>query len=143
MVKRAEIIEEARKWKGTPHRHQGRLKGLGCDCVGIVIGVGCILLHKEDIFPKTYGRNAEKYTIKEHFDKYLIPKRKEDIKPGDVILMKMLYNPQHAGIVSTYSDKSMGLIHCYDGVKKVVEHRLDSKWKSRIIKAYEYPEVED
>ncbi len=26
-------------WLGTPYRHQGRRKGVGCDCLGLVLGV--------------------------------------------------------------------------------------------------------
>lgn len=35
----AEVIAEARGWIGTPYRHQGRRKGVGCDCLGLLIGV--------------------------------------------------------------------------------------------------------
>lgn len=36
---RTRIIAEARAWIGTPYRHQGSLKGVGCDCLGLVCGV--------------------------------------------------------------------------------------------------------
>ena len=36
---RATIVAEARAWIGTPYRHQGSLKGIGCDCLGLVRGV--------------------------------------------------------------------------------------------------------
>jgi cell wall-associated NlpC family hydrolase len=39
MATRAEIIAEARTWLKTPWRHQGRLKGIGCDCVGHIVCV--------------------------------------------------------------------------------------------------------
>jgi len=39
MVTRAEIIAEARTWLKTPWRHQGRLKGIACDCVGHIVCV--------------------------------------------------------------------------------------------------------
>lgn len=34
-----EIVAEAESWKGTPHRHQASIKGLGCDCKGLIVGV--------------------------------------------------------------------------------------------------------
>ncbi len=37
---RDDIIAEARSWIGTPYRHQASLKGVGCDCLGLVRGVG-------------------------------------------------------------------------------------------------------
>src|SRR5215470_17973610 len=33
------IIAEARAWIGTPYRHQASLKGVGCDCLGLIRGV--------------------------------------------------------------------------------------------------------
>ena len=27
------------RWIGTPYRHQASLKGVGCDCLGLVRGV--------------------------------------------------------------------------------------------------------
>jgi NlpC/P60 family putative phage cell wall peptidase len=33
------ILEEARSWIGTPYQHQASLKGVGCDCIGLVRGV--------------------------------------------------------------------------------------------------------
>src|SRR6185437_17129428 len=36
---RQDIVAEARAWIGTPYRHQGSLKGIGCDCLGLVRGV--------------------------------------------------------------------------------------------------------
>ena len=33
------IIAEARTWIGTPYRHQASLKGVGCDCLGLLRGV--------------------------------------------------------------------------------------------------------
>jgi NlpC/P60 family putative phage cell wall peptidase len=36
---RIRIGAEARAWIGTPDRHQASLKGMGCDCLGLVRGV--------------------------------------------------------------------------------------------------------
>lgn len=33
------IVAETRDWIGTPYRHQASLKGVGCDCLGLVRGV--------------------------------------------------------------------------------------------------------
>ena len=35
-MKRADIVEEARSWLGTPYHHQAALKGVGCDCIGLL-----------------------------------------------------------------------------------------------------------
>ena len=33
------IVTQARTWIGTPFHHQARLKGKGCDCLGLIVGV--------------------------------------------------------------------------------------------------------
>ena len=38
-IGREEIVAEARKWIGTPFRHQGRIRGRGVDCVGLPLCV--------------------------------------------------------------------------------------------------------
>jgi len=35
-----EIISCARSWIGTRFQHQARLRGVGADCWGLVLGVG-------------------------------------------------------------------------------------------------------
>ncbi|HXO72313.1 MAG TPA: peptidase P60, partial [Bradyrhizobium sp.] len=35
----AAIVAEARSWIGTRYCHQASLKGVGCDCLGLVRGV--------------------------------------------------------------------------------------------------------
>ena len=39
-VPREAIVAEARTWLGVPWRHQGWRRTTGCDCVGLVRGVG-------------------------------------------------------------------------------------------------------
>jgi cell wall-associated NlpC family hydrolase len=34
-----DIVAVARSWLGTPYHHQATLKGVGCDCLGLVRGV--------------------------------------------------------------------------------------------------------
>src|SRR5688572_27964758 len=36
---RTRIVAEARAFIGTPYRHQASLRGVGCDCLGLVRGV--------------------------------------------------------------------------------------------------------
>src|SRR5271154_4450439 len=39
MISRGAIASTAASWIGTPFVHQASLKGVGCDCVGLVAGV--------------------------------------------------------------------------------------------------------
>lgn len=39
-ITRQAICAEACRWIGTPYQHQQSLRGIGADCVGLVLGVG-------------------------------------------------------------------------------------------------------
>jgi NlpC/P60 family putative phage cell wall peptidase len=55
-----EIVAAARSWIGTPYLHQASLKGVGCDCLGLVRGVWRDLLGPEpEIVPPYAGNWAE------------------------------------------------------------------------------------
>ena len=41
------LVAEARSWIGTPYRHQASLKGVGCDCLGLLRGVWRALIGPE------------------------------------------------------------------------------------------------
>ena len=52
------IVAEAREWIGTAWQHQASLKGVACDCVGLVRGV----------YTRVTGRPVDSHT-----DYYRIP----------------------------------------------------------------------
>src|SRR3546814_9052433 len=44
-----QIVELTQGWIGTPYRHQGATRGVGCDCIGLISGV----------WREFYGRETE------------------------------------------------------------------------------------
>ncbi|CAN5340949.1 hypothetical protein BH09PSE2_BH09PSE2_03510 [soil metagenome] len=38
-AERADVVDAARRWLGTPYRHQQSLIGVGADCLGLLRGV--------------------------------------------------------------------------------------------------------
>ncbi|MDD3183389.1 MAG: hypothetical protein PHD48_11390, partial [Alphaproteobacteria bacterium] len=40
---RMDAVFEARAWLNTPFHHQASVKGAGCDCIGLIKGVGMAL----------------------------------------------------------------------------------------------------
>ena len=46
------ILTEARSWIGTPYRHQASLKGIGCDCLGLLRGVWRGVMGEEPELPQ-------------------------------------------------------------------------------------------
>ncbi len=42
-AERGALVAAARGWLGTPFHHQASVKGVGCDCVGLIRGVAAEL----------------------------------------------------------------------------------------------------
>ena len=51
------VVAEARSWIGTPYQHQASLKGVGCDCLGLVRGVWRALYGEEPEHVPAYSRD--------------------------------------------------------------------------------------
>lgn len=131
----AEIVTEARSWLGTRFHHQGRLKGVGCDCAGLVVGVAQALGLSD--FDKTdYSRLPDGDMLRAVCDANMTGIALADVAPGDVLLFKFDQFPQHLAIVGEHPSGGLSIIHAYAPAHKVVEVRLDEGWVSRIVAAY-------
>ena len=136
MITRDQIIEEARSWLGTPFRHQGRVKGVGCDCAGLVVGVASAL-GLADFTEVAYGRNPRPQKMGAVLDEYLTKKPLYEALPGDVIWMAFGKDPMHLAIKTDY-----GMIHSTSEIGKVVEHGIDDLWNSRFRECYAFRGIE-
>lgn len=137
------IITEARRWLDTPFHHQGRVKGVGCDCIGLVLGVAGTLEMKsrrggllKACDEKAYGRLPDGEKLQSLLAQHLHEIPTTAVEPGDVLLFRFDHNPQHVGLVS-----DRGIIHCYMQARRVVEHRLDEVWQARVVAAYRFDGV--
>lgn len=105
-IDRAAVVAEARSWIGTPYLHQASLKGVGCDCLGLVRGVWRSIFGDEPEAPPAYSRDwAEalaRETLAEAAGRHMVPVALKDIKPGDVLLyaMKDHAPAKHCAIMS-------------------------------------------
>ena len=141
------IVSEARRWIGTPFHHQARIKGKGCDCLGLIVGVakelklkdkqGKLLSYHDEC---NYSRQPNCTHLIDKLSSLLDQIPIADLRPGDIGVFKIGENPQHLAILSEYSIPSnntgsgleLGMIHSYAIAKRVVEHRMDDEWKSKL-----------
>lgn len=139
MITSFHIITQARTWLGTPFHHQGRLKGIGCDCLGMIIGIADELqLTHDDVLLSSLDHTSYSHTpntaaLLTAMEAYL--QEVTDIQPGDIALMQIQNNPQHLGIITDYPGGKLGIIHALSG-QGVVEHILSDNWKRRIYRLY-------
>lgn len=143
MSTRAAIVAAARGWIGTPYMHQQRMRGVGIDCAGLVIAVAreCGLVDEGfDLTGYAMQPDGSLLGITDaHMCRVAAP------QPGDVAVFRIEHEPQHLGIVADYVHGGLSVIHALDqrGHKRgrVVEHRIDDEWRSRIVAAYALPGV--
>lgn len=148
-ITRETIVAQARTWLGTRFHHQGRVKGVGCDCLGLIVGVarelgltdeqGNLLADYDqpNYSPLPDGRGL-KSAVSLHLHE--LPSIGEAL-PGDVPLFRFQQDPQHVGILSILPDGALGLIHCYSNTGMVVEHRLNDTWRRMIVAVYRFPSL--
>lgn len=139
-----DIVTHARGWLGTPFHHQARLKGVGCDCLGLIVGVvnelglkdaqGTPLAAYDEV---TYSREPDGAYLIEKLVSLLDEVPVVDMQAGDLALFRVRENPQHLAILTDY-EGSIGMIHCFAQARRVVEHRLDDDWKSRLLKVFRW-----
>lgn len=138
------VVAIARAWKGTRYHHQARLKGVGCDCLGLIVGVAeeadlrdangkLLAAYDETSYSK--APNGEYLTGK--LEELLASVPLSEKRPGDIGLFLIDGNPQHLAIFTDF-EGGLGMIHCYAQARGVVEHRLDEQWKSKLIKVYRW-----
>lgn len=131
----SQVVSTARGYLGTPFMHQGRLKGIGVDCIGLLVGVARELgITQHD--STTYSRSPDGTTLCRELNKCLIKECNGRLGMVAVFWISQPSMPVHAGILT-----DVGMIHTYANVGKVVEHVLDPRWRKRIVCFFRYPGV--
>jgi NlpC/P60 family putative phage cell wall peptidase len=137
MPRRSEIVDEARKWLGTPYHHQGRVLGHGIDCYGVIEMVGRALgiAIPENI---VYSRIPDEKELIGYMDTYAVNIPVSAAMAGDIVIIPFMNRMRHMAILT-----DSGMLHSYEPQGKVIEHAIDAKWRRLFRRAYQYPGVTD
>lgn len=135
-VTRQDIVAQARELLEVKWAHQGRSVD-GVDCVGLVTMTAKKLgLSTFDL--TDYARVPEGIELLK-----VLRSQMPEIHParrfqlGDVCVFHFIGMPTHVGIVGDYKYGGFSLIHAFNEVGKVVEHRLDNVlWLPRLVAAF-------
>lgn len=138
-----EVVAEARRWIGTPYRHQGSRIGVGADCLGLVRGIWRALygVEPEPVPPyapdwaEARGDDAMLEAAFRHF----VPVGGEGA-PGNLVLFRWNASAaaKHAGILAPGGI----MIHAYSGVG-VVASPLVPAWRRRRAATFAFPPRQD
>ncbi len=137
---RSDITEQARSWLGTPYHHRASLRGVGCDCIGLVRGLWRDLYGSEPEPPGPYTGDWAEATGNEALllaaQRNLRPVPTAAAQPGDIVIFRIRNNAvaKHAAVL--VEDGRM--IHAQEGVP-VSEVALGSWWRRRIAAVFALP----
>lgn len=136
MITPEKIITLARECIGTPFHHQARKLGVGMDCAGPVVHMlkGLDLPVNDCIAYPRHPYKGMMETILEN-EPALQSIPKNELRAGDVLLMKFRKHPQHLAICCGDT-----FVHCYSGIGRCVEQSLD-RWAPLITHVYRIVDV--
>ena len=137
-----DIVACARRWIGTPYHHQASLKGIGCDCLGLIRGVWREIYGPEPEAMQPYTRDWGDATGEETL--LAVARRhlemgdgySDDLMAGDVVVFRMRQGAiaKHVAIASTSTE----MIHAQEHIG-VVEVPVGSWWRRRIAGKFQFP----
>ena len=141
------VVTIARTWLGTPYHHQASVKGVGCDCLGLVRGVYAEAYGRPAEEPPAYTRDlaeaCQTETLLEAARRHLIEIDVNDFTAGDVVVFRLRPGAmaKHCGIVSRHRDGfgEPRMIHAFEGAP-VCEVTLSSWWWRHRAAVFRFPE---
>jgi NlpC/P60 family putative phage cell wall peptidase len=140
MTRSDQIVAEARSWIGTPYRHQASLKGIGCDCLGLLRGVWRAVMGSEPELPPPYSPDwaeAGSDALLEAARRYLQDVNPVGIAPGQVLLFRW-----RAGLPAKHCAVATGpdtMVHAHDGAS-VAEVTFRPFWRRHLAHVFRFPD---
>jgi len=154
----ARIVRAARSWLGTPYHDQASVKGVGCDCLGLIRGVWREVVGPEPMpvpaYSRDWGEAGPHEVLAEAARAAMIELPIDEARTGDVILFRMRRGAiaKHAGILTpgdrgtrsrhrstrSYRGGRTRFIHAYERTG-VIEQELTDPWLRRIAFVFRFP----
>ncbi len=119
------IIDEARKWIGTPFRHHGR-DAQGIDCAGLLYVVYSAIGAIDDFI--AYSSTPETGFVFRSIRNYADRIIHDNALAGDIVLLNFAGSSTHFGIYTGTT-----VIHADSNLKRVVEHSLPAVANGRAV----------
>lgn len=141
---RQAVVTAARKWLGTPYRHQASVRGEGADCLGLVRGVWRELIGAEPEPAPPYRPDWAEVggdeTLLGAARRWLLEIPVSAAGAGDVVLFRMAPGcpAKHCAILSDLAGTEPRMIHAYWG-RSVVESWMGDWWRRRLVAAFRWP----
>ncbi|MCA0405272.1 MAG: NlpC/P60 family protein [Proteobacteria bacterium] len=141
-IPRGRIVASARGWIGTPYLHQASLRGVGCDCLGLLRGVWRDLFGAEPEAAPAYSPAWAELDASEPFlaaaHRHLVPVTQA--ASGSVVLFRWRpgASAKHCAILTGQGR----MVHAHDGAG-VAEVALLPAWRRRVVGVFDFPQVSE
>ena len=138
-MRRAAIVEAARGWIGTPYQHQASLRGIGCDCLGLLRGVWREVLGDEPEAAPPYARDWAETGGRDDLllaaGRHLLPCAGA-FGPGDVLVFRWRAHlpAKHLAIATTAAT----MVHAHEGAS-VAEVAVAPWWSRHLAGTFSFP----
>ena len=139
-----DAVRVARTYVGTPFQHMGRLPGVGLDCAGVLVCVARELkLVAPDFETPAYAPTPDGTSMLKWCSEYMTPIHRENMGPGDVVLLITDESPQHLGLLGDYPYGGLSIIHAAALARppRVIETRLMFSRIQRFVSAFSLPGI--
>ena len=144
VIERQQIVATARGWIGTPYLHQASLRGVGCDCLGLVRGVWRQVCGDEPeqvpAYSPGWAEAGRRELLIEAAGRNLEPVDLTVIGAGDVLLFRWRPHLPAKHIAIAVGDERM--VHAQQGAA-VCEVKISSWWRRHLAAAFSFPGVQD
>jgi len=132
-----DIVAAARRWVGTPYRHRAAVRGVGCDCLGLLVGVWAEVTGREPPALPNYRADwrdaSHAVELQGLAGRWLVP---GEMAPGAVLLFRMGASaaPRHCGIFVGEGR----FVHAQERLG-VIEGALGEGWWKRVAGVFGMP----
>lgn len=137
---RARVLAIAGTWIGTPYRHQASRRQVGCDCLGLMLGIWRELYGEAVPARLTYSPDWAKTSRGEPLLAALRERCDEldnsEMRPGDILAFRWQAGSaaKHLALLAPESR----IIHAYEGHAVTVSAFVPA-WRRRVAGAFAFP----
>lgn len=140
---RADVLAEAERWIGTPYCHQASRRGVGADCLGLIIGiwnaVGDEALRLDRRDQRSWAEHADGEPLLDGLRQHLRQVPLADARPADVLALRWRTRWPASHLAVLMEDET--IIHAYEGGRVVRSHL--APWKAHLAACFTFPSLID
>jgi NlpC/P60 family putative phage cell wall peptidase len=136
------LVREARTWIGTPYHHRAALRGVGCDCLGLLRGIWRDVLGQDVVelprYTGDWGDVSGDEALLDGLAAHLAEVPRATALPGDVLVFRMFPGrvAKHCAILTA----PQAFVHAWQSTP-TIEVVLSDWWDARIIAVFRAREL--